>query len=189
MTYICICKLCHNLFRCFIVYTIIENKYQSSTILYFRKSILHNVSHFVTDRWRWGNGLLTTWGNWLQYLCHPVFQVYTGHVRNTARKVFPHTAVEPRSNQMANWYDDVITWKHFPIYWPFVRRIHRSPVNSPHKGQWRGALLFSLTCAWVNNREAGDLRRDHYDVTVMSWYRILCAVCHFPYYTVCREAG
>ena len=46
-------------------------------------------------------------------------------------------------------------------------------VNSPHKGQWRGALMFSLICArmndWVNNREAGDLRRHrgHYDVSVM----------------------
>ena len=44
------------------------------------------------------------------------------------------------------------------------------PVNSPHKGHWRGALMFSLICArindWVNNREAGDLRRHrgHYDV-------------------------
>ena len=26
--------------------------------------------------------------------------------------------------------------------WLFVRGIHRSPVNSPHKGQWRGALMF-----------------------------------------------
>ena len=47
------------------------------------------------------------------------------------------------------------------------------PVNSPHKGQWRGALMFCLICAriddWVNNREAGDLRRHrgHYDVIVM----------------------
>ena len=70
-------------------------------------------------------------------------------------------------------HDDVIKWKHFPRYWPFVRGIHRSPVNSPHKGQWRGALMFSLTCVWindcVNNREAGDLRRyrAHYDVIVM----------------------
>ena len=52
----------------------------------------------------------------------------------------------------------------------FVRGIHRSPVNFPHKGQWRGDLMFSLTCAWVNgwvnNR---DLRhhRAHYDVIVM----------------------
>ena len=73
-------------------------------------------------------------------------------------------------------HDDVIKWKHFPLYWPFVRGIHRSPVNSPHKGQWRGALMFTLICAringWVNNREAGDLRRyrAHYDVIVMQLY-------------------
>ena len=70
-------------------------------------------------------------------------------------------------------HDDVIKWKHFPRNWPFVRGIHRSPVNSPHKGQWRGALILSLICVWindwVNNREAGDLRRyrAHYDVIVM----------------------
>ena len=44
-----------------------------------------------------------------------------------------------------NYYDDVIKWEHFSRYWPFVRGIHRSPVNSPHKGQWRGALVFSLS--------------------------------------------
>ena len=44
-------------------------------------------------------------------------------------------------------HDDVIKWKLFPRYWPFVREIHRSPVNSPHKGQWRGALMCSLICA------------------------------------------
>ena len=65
--------------------------------------------------------------------------------------------------------DDVIKWKHFPRYWPFVRGIHRSP----HKGQWSGALMFSLICVWingwVNNCGAGDLRRNHahYGVTVM----------------------
>ena len=64
-------------------------------------------------------------------------------------------------------------WKHFPRYWPFLRGIHRSPVNSRHQGQWRGALMFSLICVWingwVNKREAGDLRRHctHYDVIVM----------------------
>ena len=54
--------------------------------------------------------------------------------------------------------------------------IHRSPVNSPHKGHWRGALMFSLICVWingwVNNGEAGDLRcyRAHYDVIVIQWH-------------------
>ena len=32
-------------------------------------------------------------------------------------------------------HDEVIKWKHFPRYWPFVRGIHRSPMNSAHKGQ------------------------------------------------------
>ena len=70
-------------------------------------------------------------------------------------------------------HGDVIKWKHFQRYWPFVRGIHWGPVNSPHKGQWREALMLSLICAWidgsVNNREAGDLRRHraHYDVAVM----------------------
>ena len=68
--------------------------------------------------------------------------------------------------------DDVIKWKHFLRYWPFVRGIHQSPLNSPHKGQWRGALMCSLICAWINgwlnNREAGYFRRNsaNYGVTV-----------------------
>ena len=57
-------------------------------------------------------------------------------------------------------HDDVIKWKYFPRRWPFVWGINRSPVNSPRKGQWRRALMFSFICAWingwVNNREAGD---------------------------------
>ena len=77
-------------------------------------------------------------------------------------------------------HDDVIKWKNSPRYWPFVRGIHRSPVNSPHKGQWRGALMFSLICAWinswVNNRDAGDLRRHrpHYDVILRWTLPVVC---------------
>ena len=76
-------------------------------------------------------------------------------------------------------HDDVLKWKkHFPRYWPFVWGIHRSSVNSPHKGQWHGALMFSLICVWMNgwvtNRQADDLRRHqaHYDVIVM------CIILH-----------
>ena len=75
-------------------------------------------------------------------------------------------------------------WRHqtknFPRYSPFVRVIHRWPVDFPHKGQWRGALMFSLICAWTNswtnNQDAGDLRRHraHYDVIVM------CGGTHAP---------
>ena len=69
-------------------------------------------------------------------------------------------------------HDDDNKWKYFPRYWPFVRGIHRSPVNSAYKGQWCGAFMFSVirawTDVWVNNGDAGDLRRNctHYGVTV-----------------------
>ena len=75
---------------------------------------------------------------------------------------------------IAQIHDDVIKWKHFPRYWPFTWGIHRLPLNSPHKGQLRAVLMFSMIFAWinawVNNREPGDLRRHraHYDVIVMS---------------------
>ena len=79
------------------------------------------------------------------------------------------------------YHDDVIKWKYFLRNWPFVRGIRRGPANSPHKSQWRGTLMFSLICtrisSWVNNREAGDLRRHsaHYGVIVLwrkalNWY-------------------
>ena len=97
---------------------------------------------------------------------------YSGRIYNT----FVH-----RDETMWHaFHDDVIKWKHFPRYWPFGWRIHRSPVNSPHKRQWRGSLMFSLICAWinnrVNNRETGDLRphRSHYDVIVMLFHIHIC---------------
>ena len=42
------------------------------------------------------------------------------------------------------FHDDVNKWIHFSRYWPFVRGIHQSPVDSPHKGKWRRALMFSF---------------------------------------------
>ena len=68
---------------------------------------------------------------------------------------------------------DMMTSSNGNIFRVTVRGTHWSPVNSLHKGQWRGALMFSLTYTWtngwVNNRDAGDLRRHraHYGVTVM----------------------
>ena len=63
----------------------------------------------------------------------------------------------------------------FRVTGPLCGEFHRSSVNSPHKGQWRGALMFYLICAWTNgwvsNREAGDLRRHRtqYDVNNVAW--------------------
>ena len=109
-----------------------------------------------------------------------------------------HKASEYIHHHLKDWesqnHDDVIKWKYFLRYWPFVRGIHRSPVNSPHKGQWRGALMFSMICAWINSwvntRKAGNLRRHrgHYDVSVIMactsrcWIiACSCRLCAFWY--------
>ena len=86
------------------------------------------------------------------------------------------------------FHDDDVKWEHFPRYWPFVWGSHRSPVNSPHKSQWRGALIFSLIWpqinGWISNRDPGDLRRHraHHDVTVMFKY-IFVTFFSFSLYT------
>ena len=102
--------------------------------------------------------------------------------------------------------NDINTWKHFPRYWPFVQGINLSPANSPHKGQWRGALIFSLICSWingwVNNHEAGDMRRHcaHYDITVMMWgwadasdykvrYILLNKILHMAWQLFCKNSN
>ena len=80
-------------------------------------------------------------------------------------------------------HDDVIKSRHFPRYWPFVRGIHRSPVNFPHKGQWRGALIFSLICAWINGWET-IVRLVIWDaiapiVTSLLWLLVQTMLCRF----------
>ena len=51
---------------------------------------------------------------------------------------------------------------------------HWSLVDSPHKGHWRGTLMFSLICAWTNgwanNWNTSDFSHPtHYDVSVMEY--------------------
>ena len=70
------------------------------------------------------------------------------------------------------WWMESTGLKWFPSKRPWIWKL--CPC-CPHKGQRRGALMFSLICAgingWVNNRKAGDLirHRVHYDVTVLPW--------------------
>ena len=86
--------------------------------------------------------------------------------------------LRPRQNGRPWWHHQMET---FSALLAICAGNSPVPVNSPHKGQWRGALMFTLICAringWVNNREAGDLRRyrAHYDVIVMTF-----SSRHFP---------
>ena len=84
--------------------------------------------------------------------------------------------------QSRSQVNGITRWRHQIMrYLPFMRGIPRWPVDSHHKGQWRGALMFSLICAWTNgwasNQDAGELRRNcaYYDVTVILLYFIPAA--------------
>ena len=124
---------------------------------YNSRSIPPKLKHVIMN-WNWDGSL----GSGMPF-----------HNKHCAR---PDTSVRGGTTAVVikhSMHDDVIKWKHFPHYWPFVWGIHRSPVNSRHKGQWRGDLVFSLICAWINGRvnngEAGVLRRCrlHVDFTVI----------------------
>ena len=104
------------------------------------------------------DAIFKVWANirrnlWYSYYIIPYFQVH----------------------RVIHMHDDVIKWKHFPRYWPLCAGNSPVPGDFLAQGQWRGALMLSLICAWingwVNNREAGDLMRHsaHYNVTVMDW--------------------
>ena len=94
-------------------------------------------------------------------------------------------------------HDDVIKWKHFPRYWLFVRGIHRSPLNSPHKSQWRGALMFFFnlrpnkrfnkqSSGWWFEKPSRSLWRhcnDHRWYLIVPWEnRLLSFISHFQTY-------
>ena len=74
--------------------------------------------------------------------------------------------------QITITYDDVIEWKHFRSYSPFVRGIHRWPVNSPHKGQWHRALFFFFDMHLI--KRLGKQSRRRWFETPSHW---LCRHC------------
>ena len=89
--------------------------------------------------------------------------------------------------QNVHLHDEVIKWKHFPRYWPFVRWIHWSLVVSCHKGQWREALMFSLICAWTNGWANN---RDGVIMTLLEcWPRACLSVCQATGMSVCLSCS
>ena len=92
-----------------------------------------------------------------QFYCHIYnirFSIFEGQIRNAdadntdrflslvsqtllrvwakLKEVSLSPSVMSNSSRTAS-LDDVIKWKYFSRHWPFVRGLHRSPVNSSHK--------------------------------------------------------
>ena len=138
-----------------------------------RSTVSLKWQNIPTIAWpRTDNVSFTVWGPTLQKGCDCGLSGHFEKCHLISRCVF-HFVVNQNNDKLLIYHYDVIKWKHFPRYWPFVRGIHRRPVNSPHKSQWHGVLMLSLIYAWINgwanNRKAGDLRlhRAHYDVTMI----------------------
>ena len=151
----------------------LELKFQSKLELRSGNHVAYRRTDRQTDRQTDGQGESS--------ITHPHPPPATNFVRRGYKK-------PSNTFQFTSKYENIPPWwrqmeAFFAWYWPFVPGIHRSPVNSPHKDQWRGALVFSLICAWiiswVNNREAGDLRRylAHCDVSV-SIYLVVYSLHH-----------
>ena len=89
-----------------------------------------------------------------------------------------------KTNKWTAW------WRHqmekFIALLAFVWRILGLRVNSPHKGPWRGTLMFSLICTStndsVNNRDAGDLGRIEPIMSSLEWCGLLfgCITIDLP---------
>ena len=104
------------------------------------------------------------------------------HNDNMLLRIFSHCSYRVNLQLFSSHCDSLYTchlswWRHqmetFSASLALCAGNSPVPVNSPHKGQWRGVLMFSLICVWingwVNNRESGYLRRNrgHHDVIVM----------------------
>ena len=113
---------------------------------------------YVQNAWYWDRDIPGEWGQHISCWCPG----------SLLRQVISTNHRGSLDNLRCHWWRWQRKRTHGISWWR-----HRSPVNSPHKGQWRGALMFSFIYTWmndwVNNRETGDLRRHpaHYDVTVM----------------------
>ena len=112
----------------------------------------------------------------LQYDHHAANQIDTFfHSRKWCQRVTIKKNVSSRILWFLFLNSQLIWWHHqMETFFALLALCAgNSPVNSPHKDQWRGALMLTLICAWrncwVNNCKAGDFRhhRAHYDVTVM----------------------
>ena len=134
-------------------------------VLYNGKA-LYSTGHLVNiTRMRWH------WGRWLvDSQCSIMLKSYRSNLLVVC--IFC-------SISMWIWYVETIT----NLWWRYQMKtlsallalragIQRSPVNSPHKGQWRGTMMFSLIYIWINGWvkicDVGDLRRHraHCIVTV-----------------------
>ena len=132
------------------------------------------VFHATRPLWRWGVGRDLN----SQNLCPNQYKTFLRKLIIILETIILQLTV------IIHWCNSAAWWRH--------QMETFSALLAPHKGQWRGAMMFCLICVWidgwVNNGEAGDLRRyrAHYDVTVMQ-LTVIIHWCNSTGYPVRRE--
>ena len=76
----------------------------------------------------------------------PLWVFFAFDARNHAVKCINVIKTWTLYLELICFHDNIIKWKYFLHYWPFVRGNHWSPLSSPHKGQWCCTVMFSLIC-------------------------------------------
>ena len=138
-------------------------------VIWFVYPISSGISHL---RWRDNMGQVTELGCLVTWFCYqlkakpgnktvpvpspdPYDMLLFGFIDPSSSGLLLRHMITPFLVKYPWWIwvnlDNVIKWKHFTRYWPFLREIHQSLMDSPHEGQWRGALMFSLVWAWKND--------------------------------------
>ena len=125
----------------------------------------HSRSHFL--HWQWVANMDT-----YKHMHPSLIVAQRRHLEHRSVSILSLSSVPPVIghflDQWIHFHDDVIKWKIFRV---------TGPLSGEFTGhRWiprKGPLMFSLICAWidgwVNNHEAGNLRRHraYYDVIVM----------------------
>ena len=79
--------------------------------------------------WRHSNAIqVWSWENYLSNLVPVGSTISETLSSGTTGRIFSVRSSMYLSTPRGRNHDDVIKWKYFPRYWPFVRGIHRSPV-------------------------------------------------------------
>ena len=115
-----------------------------------------------------GGCTMKKWMAWNIVICSLVLSVFRKRKKKQSPRLYPRP---PAATVVVTW------WRHqMETFLALLGLYVRNSLvigEFPHKGQWRGALTFPVICVstngWINNRDAGDLRRHraHYDVTVI----------------------
>ena len=104
-----------------------------------------------------------------RYHADGLVQDYSNPIVNALELLQSSTKLSMLFMYLLRLHNDVIKWTHFQRYWPFVRGIHQSPVNSPHKyatmmTSWNGNIfrVTSHLCGeftgprWIPHTKASD---------------------------------